>query len=1587
MEIEEFLLFYGMVDEVGHEEWVESKQPFKKRPCRRFISSSEEDWEESKNLPKKRPRKRLMSSDEEYCAESKKPRKKRKALQYDEEKKEFISNKYSPIEEYYKESSSEDDLEDEDYDLLKENLGVNIGRKKKIFRRIRPIENDDSDKEETELEQQPYKETISKKISPRQIEEFGNIKNYSEKVNRNPEKNLPSDEFEIETLYTEPDQPPKNPIPHKENSLQTAREVFGINSNSKVLNNRKENNTMGANISGKELTKDTPKKLTIYDIYEPSDIERNYFTDLDQRIKLLDVPERFQIRDYPVRPAGNTQILNEARWIYMMAFTRPTLSQQDMTIICDEEKAKQKMLSIVDTIKFIRNQHFDIPFIAFYRKENIEPDLTIQDLWTVYKWDEKWCHFRKRKRTLRKLLKNMKKFQQHMLTLHKPLPLSSGSISQNEFQVLKDAQTFVELNDIYQHLLLHHGLYFKDMKDFVSESIEKDNLLGKENIVKRGMPEEEHSDSDESEDEINLEYNHKILPTYRKNTYVIGLENSIHNFVKLFGLSAEYLGENLKANRQRHKVVSCPIDPKKAAEEYISSRYTSVSMVQNAARYMASMQISNDPNVKKVVRQAYQKRATISLRPSEKGIKEIDENHYCFSFLYLKNKPIGDIKNEQFLHISLAQEEGLLNYQITMDTHVYLEEIKYFYFDHGSSNIVEKWNNERYQVLTIAFEKYIFPALMKEIQDKLLQESKEWVLRSCSRKLYNWIKVAPYQIEHHLDGEVYDTKNGIRVLGIAYTPQLSVPSIGALVDENGLLKSYISLPHLLRRRDSWNSSDRELKDFCLQKLRSYIDANKPHVIVVGGENRYALMLVDDIRRVIDELSETCQMPAINVELLDNDLAKIYMNSSKAEKDFKDYPPLLKQAVSLARRLQDPLIEFSQLCTIDEEILCLKYHPLQDKLSKNDLLDSLYLEFINRTNEVGVDINRAISYPHTSHLIQFICGLGPRKANYILQKLKQSRQNLSSRTQLITLLKMGPKIFINSSGFFKISHNFLRVVERDNIYVLDGSRVHPEAYDWARKMAVDAFEGKTQITAYEALNEIYKYPDKLKDLDLNAFSEELENQGYGNKRATLYDIRAELNNCYKDLRAPFRKPTGEETFSMLTKETPQTFNVGKMLLAEVVEIVRKKPLNYDQIELNNSNFQFRTGMWQCPFCLHDDFPEPSAVWHHLDSESCQGQAIGIRMRIDNGVNGYIPRHLFRDKAVDNFEKQVRKGMIIHCRIKRINFEKFNVLLTSRSSDLVDPNNEWKLSKDEYYDYQAEEEDRQMQNTEYYQTVNEFIKRVIVHPLFFNITYKQAEDMIARMDQGSCIFRPSSKAANHLILTWKVCEDIHQKIDIREEGKDKPYNIGQVLWINDERYDDLDEIIFRCVNPMAALARTVLNFKYFNTSKKTTKNKIEEILKGETIKYPFKIPYLITPLAENPGCFLLSYYLLPTCKHLYFTLTPKGFKYDNRVFPSLNNMISYFKNNFKIAPINSKTQIEKDEKKLKDTESLNFALGSMYSPMKFPKSSKSIPIDNSSRTLLKSLKPTVLNAIQELDQLKIEPSIEKENLTSLISNPHN
>lgn len=91
---------------------------------------------------------------------------------------------------------------------------------------------------------------------------------------------------------------------------------------------------------------------------------------------------------------------------------------------------------------------------------------------------------------------------------------------------------------------------------------------------------------------------------------------------------------------------------------------------------------------------------------------------------------------------------------------------------------------------------------------------------------------------------------------------------------------------------------------------------------------------------------------------------------------------------------------------------------------------------------------------------------------------------------------------------------------------------------------------------------------------------------------------------------------------------------------------------------------------------------------------------------------------------------------------------------------------------------------------------------------------------------------------------MADNIYQHIDVREEGKENSFSLGQSLWIGSDEFEDLDEIIARHVTPMASHARDLITFKYYKDTMGGKKDKAEEILKEERRRNPSKIHYIIS-----------------------------------------------------------------------------------------------------------------------------------------------
>ncbi len=209
--------------------------------------------------------------------------------------------------------------------------------------------------------------------------------------------------------------------------------------------------------------------------------------------------------------------------------------------------------------------------------------------------------------------------------------------------------------------------------------------------------------------------------------------------------------------------------------------------------------------------------------------------------------------------------------------------------------------------------------------------------------------------------------------------------------------------------------------------------------------------------------------------------------------------------------------------------------------------------------------------HARHILKV---LTQHQTRNIAEKSAKSKENyipvVFNRQFLSSKCHLDRNVLINCSGFIKFD---LKQMKKQNVeddlekYVefLDCTRVHPEAYEWARKMAMDALDYDSNIelnslNTKQALLDIHKDPSPLDYLDLKAFSRELMRLDYGWRIITLVDIKNELAEPYRELRSEFESMSYKEKFYCFAKEWPSTFYVGKLVRCKIIDVLQQNSSN-------------------------------------------------------------------------------------------------------------------------------------------------------------------------------------------------------------------------------------------------------------------------------------------------------------------------------------------------------------------------------------------------------------------------------------------
>ena len=289
--------------------------------------------------------------------------------------------------------------------------------------------------------------------------------------------------------------------------------------------------------------------------------------------------------------------------------------------------------------------------------------------------------------------------------------------------------------------------------------------------------------------------------------------------------------------------------------------------------------------------------------------------------------------------------------------------------------------------------------------------------------------------------------------------------------------------------------------------------------------------------------------------------------------------------------------------------------------------------------------------------------------------------------------------------------------------LDSTRIHPEDRDLARKMATDALEldkedvhGEHPSHVVALIIEDADNVKKLDELNLDDFASSLMESGGERKRHTLNVIRAELIKPFAEVRQPLRMPTEWEVLTTLSGETLRTLRVGLIVSVQVMRV-------------------------------KDNF---------------------AAVRLDSDIEGVINSQYAADQQPENLNTVLQKrqtvlGVIIDVRLD-LPHDHFLVELSSRPTDVQAGDSQFRRVKhDQAWNHSQHERDKELQARKKRAEVNK-TRRVIKHPNFHNFNSSQAEAYLDTQQRGDVVIRPSSKGNNHLAVTWKVDDKLHQHIGV-------------------------------------------------------------------------------------------------------------------------------------------------------------------------------------------------------------------------------
>lgn len=437
-------------------------------------------------------------------------------------------------------------------------------------------------------------------------------------------------------------------------------------------------------------------------------------------------------------------------------------------------------------------------------------------------------------------------------------------------------------------------------------------------------------------------------------------------------------------------------DPVREAKAYINEKVKSVDEALAGARDIIAERLSETASVRETLRQIFKTRRIVT-KATKKAVGP-DAQKYKSYFEY--SESIERIAPHRLLAILRAEEEGYINVKIDVDPERCGKKI-YYDFCQERRYPGPALAEQIHAAFDDSFKRLLEPSISNEVIKEAKEKADLESIRIFGENLRQLLLAPPVGQK--------------RVLAI--DPGFRTGCKVVCLDEQGnLLHNEAIFPH--------PPANEKIK--AIQSVSAMVQKYGIEVIAIG--NGTASRETEDFIRKV-------QLPkSVRVFTVSEDGASIYSASEVAREEFPDYDVTVRGAVSIGRRLMDPLAE---LVKIDPKSLGVGQY--QHDVDQNLLKEKLDNTVESCVNSVGVNLNTASSY-----LLSYVAGIGPTLADNIVEYRSQNGA-YTSRRQLLKVKRLGDKAFEQCAGF-------LRIQGADN--PLDNSAVHPEAYHIVDKMARD-----------------------------------------------------------------------------------------------------------------------------------------------------------------------------------------------------------------------------------------------------------------------------------------------------------------------------------------------------------------------------------------------------------------------------------------------------------------------------------------------------------------------------------------------------